>query len=261
MQQIAEWLEKLGMSEYAERFTENGISVAALRHLTDQDLKDIGVLLGHRRIMLAAIGDLAGAPPGVPKPVAAAEPKAQDAAERRQGAGRSLRPLAGLARAKELGISLGRRRLEDSDKARVTAIKRALAAKQGVLRIARDLKTGVGTVLRTQTRPGCPPRRRAALQGSDRRCGSWSAMWYRFRPIPRQSNRWRNESWPFDLDDVKSSTSYRNLRNAPAGSMVGEEERAAFDDDDTEDVTRRRCSAPPDSVSGNGQAAAAASRA
>ena len=30
----------------------------ALRHLTDQDLKDIGVLLGHRRIMLAAIGEL-----------------------------------------------------------------------------------------------------------------------------------------------------------------------------------------------------------
>jgi hypothetical protein len=84
MQQIAEWLEKLGMSEYAERFAENGISVAALRHLTDQDLKAIGVLLGHRRIMLAAIGDLAGAPPAVPKPVAAAEPKAQDTAEGRQ---------------------------------------------------------------------------------------------------------------------------------------------------------------------------------
>ena len=84
MQQIAEWLEKLGMSEYAQRFAENGISVAALRHLTDQDLKDIGVLLGHRRIMLAAIGDLAGARPAVPNPVAAAERKAQDAAERRQ---------------------------------------------------------------------------------------------------------------------------------------------------------------------------------
>jgi class 3 adenylate cyclase/tRNA A37 threonylcarbamoyladenosine biosynthesis protein TsaE len=84
MQQIADWLEKLGMSEYAQRFAENGITAEALRHLTDQDLKDIGVLLGHRRIMLAAIGDLAGAPPAVPKPVAAAEPKAQEAAERRQ---------------------------------------------------------------------------------------------------------------------------------------------------------------------------------
>ena len=59
--QIAAWLEKLGMSEYAQRFAENGIEVAALPYLTDQDLKDIGVLLGHRRIMLAAIGELASA--------------------------------------------------------------------------------------------------------------------------------------------------------------------------------------------------------
>ena len=49
---------KLGMSEYLERFAENGINVAALPHLTYQDLKDIGVLLGHRRIMLAALGEL-----------------------------------------------------------------------------------------------------------------------------------------------------------------------------------------------------------
>src|SRR3984893_7574687 len=61
------------------------------------------------------------------------------------------RVLAGLARAKEQGINLGRRRLEDSDAARVTAIKRALAAKRGVRRIARDLKTGVGTVLRIKS--------------------------------------------------------------------------------------------------------------
>ena len=58
MQQIADWLKTLGMSEYAQRFAENGINVSALRHLTDQDLKDIGVLLGHRRIMLAAIAEL-----------------------------------------------------------------------------------------------------------------------------------------------------------------------------------------------------------
>jgi DNA invertase Pin-like site-specific DNA recombinase len=58
------------------------------------------------------------------------------------------RVLAGLARAKEQGINLGRRWLEDCDAAKFTAIKRALAAKRGVRRIARDLKTGVGTVLR-----------------------------------------------------------------------------------------------------------------
>jgi hypothetical protein len=33
MQQIADWLEKLGMSEYARRFAENGINLAALPHL------------------------------------------------------------------------------------------------------------------------------------------------------------------------------------------------------------------------------------
>ena len=60
MQQIADWLEKLGMSEYAQRFAENGITVAALPHLSDQDLKDIGILLGHRRIMLSDIGELSG---------------------------------------------------------------------------------------------------------------------------------------------------------------------------------------------------------
>jgi class 3 adenylate cyclase len=84
MQQIAEWLEKLGMSEYAQRFAENKIDVSVLRHLTDQDLKDIGVPLGHRRKMLAAISELVGTDKAVPKPIAVAEPKAQDTAERRQ---------------------------------------------------------------------------------------------------------------------------------------------------------------------------------
>src|SRR5215468_17756 len=78
MQQIADWLEKLGMSEYVRRFAENGIGFAALRHLTDQDLKDIGVLLGHRRILLAAIQQLES--PTVAQPVL----KPQDTAERRQ---------------------------------------------------------------------------------------------------------------------------------------------------------------------------------
>ena len=39
MQQIADWLEKLGMSEYAQRFAENDIDFTILTDLTDQDLK------------------------------------------------------------------------------------------------------------------------------------------------------------------------------------------------------------------------------
>jgi class 3 adenylate cyclase len=85
MQDLAQWLEELGMSEYVQRFAENGIGVDALPHLTDQDLKDIGVLLGHRRVMLAAINELGGES-SVAKKAAAKEeePKAKDSAERRQ---------------------------------------------------------------------------------------------------------------------------------------------------------------------------------
>src|SRR5215470_10821996 len=86
MQEIADWLDKLGMSQYARRFTENDIDVRALRYLTDQDLKDIGVSLGHRRRMLAAISELAGAAPATPGPTTttAAAATSQDSAERRQ---------------------------------------------------------------------------------------------------------------------------------------------------------------------------------
>ena len=84
MQQIADWLEKLGMSEYAQRFVENDVDTTVLRYLTDQDLKDLGVSLGHRRKMLAAIAELPGAIQSKPEPVSSVEPKPQDTAERRQ---------------------------------------------------------------------------------------------------------------------------------------------------------------------------------
>ena len=58
MQQIAEWLETLGLSEYARCFADNDVDTSVLRHLTDQDLKELGVSLGHRRKMLAAIAEM-----------------------------------------------------------------------------------------------------------------------------------------------------------------------------------------------------------
>src|ERR1700736_4014181 len=84
MQQIADWLEKLGMSEYAGRFAENRIDFSVLRDLTDQDLKELGVVLGDRRKMLRAIGELAGAGPAKSQPPAVTEPRPEHAAERRQ---------------------------------------------------------------------------------------------------------------------------------------------------------------------------------
>ena len=46
MQQVSDWLEKLGLSEYAQRFAENRIDFSVLPELTDQDLEKIGVVLG-----------------------------------------------------------------------------------------------------------------------------------------------------------------------------------------------------------------------
>jgi hypothetical protein len=83
MQQIAEWLKTLGMSEYAERFAANDIDTSVLRHLTDQDLRELGVSLGHRRKMLAAIAEF-GSTEQVSLRPALTEPRPQDSAERRQ---------------------------------------------------------------------------------------------------------------------------------------------------------------------------------
>jgi class 3 adenylate cyclase len=79
MQQIADWLEQLGMSEYAQRFAENRIDFSVLPELTDQHLKDMGIALGDRLKLLRAIRELAH-----DVPASLSIPKAQDAAERRQ---------------------------------------------------------------------------------------------------------------------------------------------------------------------------------
>src|SRR4029077_15477178 len=89
MQQIADWLEELGLGQYAPRFAENDINFAILSDLTDQDLKELGVSsLGHRRQLLRAIAELTtvekGALKVAPATAASDTPQPNDGAERRQ---------------------------------------------------------------------------------------------------------------------------------------------------------------------------------
>jgi hypothetical protein len=68
-QQVTEWLQKLGLGQYAQRFAENDISFSILLDLTDQDLKELGVAsLGHRRQLLRAMMELKGSETVAPKP-------------------------------------------------------------------------------------------------------------------------------------------------------------------------------------------------
>ncbi len=65
MPEIAEWLQKLGLGQYAQCFAENDITFSILPHLTDQDFKELGIAsLGHRRQLILAIAELSKAEKG-----------------------------------------------------------------------------------------------------------------------------------------------------------------------------------------------------
>jgi class 3 adenylate cyclase len=81
MKGMAEWLASIGLSEYVQRFADNAIDLSVICDLTEQDLKDLGVLLGHRRKILRAIAKLDGV---APAPTETRDELAQrDEAERR----------------------------------------------------------------------------------------------------------------------------------------------------------------------------------
>lgn len=82
MQQIEEWLEQLGMSAYAQRFLENRIDISVLGDLNDQDLRELGIVLGDRKKILRAIRELQASDSKASSATSAEA--APDVAERRQ---------------------------------------------------------------------------------------------------------------------------------------------------------------------------------
>ena len=133
---IAEWLASLGLGEYAQCFAENAIDLSVVPDLTEQDLKDLGVFLGHRRKMLRAIAGMKATVAAEPEP-GPTKPVPRTDAERRQ-----LTILCcDLVGSSELAV-----RLDPEDLRRVigayhTCIKEIVALHQGI--IARYLGDGV----------------------------------------------------------------------------------------------------------------------
>jgi class 3 adenylate cyclase len=55
---VEQWLEGLGLAQYAAAFAENDVDFAILGKLTDADLKELGITsLGHRKRLLGAIAE------------------------------------------------------------------------------------------------------------------------------------------------------------------------------------------------------------
>ena len=49
------WLRALGLEQYSDAFVANDIDLRVLPHLTEADLRELGLSLGHRRILMAAV--------------------------------------------------------------------------------------------------------------------------------------------------------------------------------------------------------------
>src|ERR1700761_910600 len=55
MSDLSKWLAALGLERYAPAFAAAEVDLEALPHLTDADLEQIGLALGPRRRLLAAL--------------------------------------------------------------------------------------------------------------------------------------------------------------------------------------------------------------
>ena len=85
MKSFEEWLREAGLERYAAVFAENDIDFSNARTLSEADLRELGLTLGHRKNFLAAAANLeASFPPADPAVAAPGPASASDAGERRQ---------------------------------------------------------------------------------------------------------------------------------------------------------------------------------
>src|SRR5215470_16283587 len=126
MSDVAGWLASIGLGEYAQRFDENAIVLSIIEELTEQDLKELGVLLGHRRKIMRAIAELK-AKGLTARPAAQAAPR--DAAERRQ----LTVMFCDLVGSSKLSASLDPEDLREVIGAYHTCIEKVIARNQGVI--------------------------------------------------------------------------------------------------------------------------------
>lgn len=73
-EELRQWLEKIGLGQYAETFAASDVDFDLLPELSDEDLKELGLSLGHRRRLQRALAEApaaTGAPSSQPQPASA----------------------------------------------------------------------------------------------------------------------------------------------------------------------------------------------
>ena len=179
---IADWLASIGLGEYVRRFRENAIDLSVVRDLTEQDLKDLGVLLGHRRKMLRAIVELQGEVPRTPR--RGTKPASADNAGRRQ----LTVMFCDLVNVSALSARLDLEDLRAVMGAYHGCVAKVIAQNEGV--IARYMGDGVLACLAIPRRMRMMPNRRHAPGWR------WSMPWPSSGQIPPLSYRFALASLP-----------------------------------------------------------------
>ena len=54
-QSLSEWLNEIGLAQYADLLEKNAVDLEVLPELSEQDLSDLGIPLGHRKRLLKAL--------------------------------------------------------------------------------------------------------------------------------------------------------------------------------------------------------------
>jgi len=143
MNSVRQWLESLGLGQYAEAFSENDIDNELLSDLTDEDLDKLGVgSLGHRKKLLKAISSLTSQGSSQPDSGGDSESADSEHAQVGQAERRQLTVMfADLVGSTQLSQELDPEDLRDLNRAYQDAAKTAIETFGGY--IARYMGDGV----------------------------------------------------------------------------------------------------------------------
>ena len=151
MTDLAQWLNALGLSQYLQAFVENDVDFEVLNELSEDDLRDLGLSLGHRRKLQKALRARSTADHPPPESVTAddlgspgrADVRAEGRAEGRAEAERRQLTImfCDLAGSTELSQKLDAEELREINRAYQDACKTAIERFEGY--VARYMGDGV----------------------------------------------------------------------------------------------------------------------